>query len=96
MAQRKPSHQPPGPSKIPEFSSIEEEAEFWDTHDITEFLDETVPVRIQTRDPLERVLAVRLDPGEQEALARLAEAQKISPSALVHLWIKEHLGKKTA
>jgi hypothetical protein len=96
MAQRKPSHQPPKPSKIPEFSSIEEESEFWDTHDITEFLDETVPVRIQTRDPLERVLAVRLDAGEQDALTRLAKAQGISPSALVHLWIKEQISKKSA
>jgi hypothetical protein len=27
-------------SRIPTFSTIEEEAEFWDTHDITEFEDE--------------------------------------------------------
>lgn len=27
-------------SEIPEFESIQEEAEFWDTHDTTEFLDE--------------------------------------------------------
>jgi hypothetical protein len=26
--------------KIPEFKSIQEEAEFWDAHDMTEFLDE--------------------------------------------------------
>ena len=25
---------------IPEFKNIEEEAEFWDTHDITDFLDD--------------------------------------------------------
>jgi len=96
MAQWKPSHQPPKPIKIPEFASIEEEAEFWDTHDITEFLDETVPVRLQARDPLEQILAVRLDFGELDALTRLAQAQGISPSVLVHLWIKEHLSKKTA
>ena len=27
-------------SRIPHFNSIEEEAEFWDTHDSTEFEDE--------------------------------------------------------
>jgi hypothetical protein len=30
--------------KIPDGSSIEELAEFWDTHDVTDFLDELVEV----------------------------------------------------
>ena len=32
-------------SRIPEFASREEEAEFWDTHDFTDYLDELEPVR---------------------------------------------------
>ena len=32
-------------SRIPEFVSREEEAEFWDTHDFTDYLDELEPVR---------------------------------------------------
>ncbi len=31
-------------SRIPEFKTIEEEAEFWDTHDSTEFEDEFTEV----------------------------------------------------
>ena len=37
----------PRKSRIPEFSSIEEEAEFWDTHDTTEFEDEFKPVQVR-------------------------------------------------
>jgi hypothetical protein len=34
-------------SKVPEFTSREEEAEFWDTHDVTDYLDELRPVRVR-------------------------------------------------
>lgn len=33
--------------KVPKFTSIEEEAAFWDSHDSTEFEDEFDPVAIQ-------------------------------------------------
>ena len=32
--------------RIPAFADIEEEAAFWDTHDLTEFLDEFWPVEV--------------------------------------------------
>lgn len=32
--------------RIPAFNSIEEEAEFWDTHDFTDFRDLTEPVEL--------------------------------------------------
>jgi hypothetical protein len=33
---------------IPAFNSYEEEAAFWDTHDFTEFADQTTPVRVRS------------------------------------------------
>ena len=32
--------------RIPSFANIEEEAEFWDTHDFTDYMDETWPVKV--------------------------------------------------
>ena len=42
-------HEPTKPHKshIPEFASREEEAEFWDIHDFTDYLDELEPVKIR-------------------------------------------------
>ena len=37
----------PRKSRIPKFSSIEEEAKFWDMHDSTEFEDEFKPVQVR-------------------------------------------------
>ena len=34
------------PNRIPDFSSIEEEAAFWDTHDTTDFEEEFHPVTV--------------------------------------------------
>ena len=35
------------PNRIPDFPSIEEEAEFWDTHDTTDFEEEFHLVTVQ-------------------------------------------------
>ena len=36
----------PAYGRIPSFANIEEEAEFWDTHDTADFADELVPVEV--------------------------------------------------
>ncbi|MCD5407981.1 BrnA antitoxin family protein, partial [Candidatus Bipolaricaulota bacterium] len=73
---------------IPEFKSLREEAEFWDTYDTTEFLDEfeeaddVVFVR-----PKMQVVSLRL---EREFVERLkAYAQKIGVpyTTLIRMWI---------
>lgn len=72
--QRKPLRQARPKSRIPHFKTIEEEAEFWDTHDLTEFedefelgdrhlnLDPPVGARAPTGEafPLERPITVQM------------------------------------
>lgn len=52
----------PRESRIPEFTNIEEEAQFWDTHDTTEFEDEFRPVQVRFAKNLSKGLKVRFDP----------------------------------
>src|SRR5215213_9280230 len=78
-------------SRIPDFQSREEEAEFWDTHDFTEFLDETRPVKLRVGKQLSEGLTVRLDRQDRDELERRASEQGIGPSTLVRMWIKERL-----
>ena len=48
--------------RIPSFSTIEEEAAFWDTHDVTEFIGvELLPVEITVGPELTDRLTVWLD-----------------------------------
>jgi hypothetical protein len=78
-------------SKIPDFQSREEEAEFWDTHDFTELLDETRPVKLRIGKQLSEGLTVRLDRQDRQDLERRAREQSIGPSTLVRISIKERL-----
>ena len=78
-------------SRIPQFASIGEEAEFWDTHDLSDYWDEFQPVRVRVSPNLTSVHAVRLDADDFEELAGHAQRLGIDPSTLARTWIKERL-----
>jgi hypothetical protein len=83
-------------SRIPDFRSREEEAAFWDTHDVTDYLDELRPVRVRATPNLSTGMTVRLDPADREMLGRIASERGIGPSTLVRMWIKERLRNESA
>jgi predicted DNA binding CopG/RHH family protein len=82
--------------RIPSFDSVEEEAEFWDTHDFTDYLDEGRPVKIALDGELAERLTLRLESSDREALTRIARDKGIGPSTLVRMWIKERLRQEIA
>lgn len=88
-------------SRIPVFKSIEEEAEFWDTHSTTEFEDEwedvTGQVRfIVTRGGPKKRLTVLIDVDTLAELRELARSLEVRPATLVRLWVYEGLHKERA
>ena len=78
-------------SRIPEFKSREEEAEFWDTHDITDYLDELKPVKVRFAKKLSEGVTIRLDPETLAELRTRAQGKGIGPTTLARTWILEHL-----
>ena len=66
----------PAHGRIPSFANVEEEAAFWDTHDVTDFLAESTPVRITVGQGLAERLTLRVDQAGQkeEAQAPLRSA----------------------
>lgn len=85
-------------SKIPTFHSIQEEAEFWDTHSPLDYLDELEPVEatfapdaFEKTDESTRVLTVELPESTVRALQTLAGSRGIDPTALIRGWIFERL-----
>jgi len=81
----------PTTSRIPEFNSVEEEAEFWDTHDTTDFEDEFRPVKVRFAKNLSHGLTIRLDPETLDKLRREANEKGIGPTTLVRMLVLEHL-----
>ena len=80
-------------SRIPDFKTYEEEANFWDTHEFTEFEDELKDVEIvfDLERPKEETLVVRLQKNFKEKLEKLAERRGVSLSTLARILLTERL-----
>lgn len=76
---------------IPEFKSYKEEAEFWDTHDTTEYFDMENAYMVTPKKT--EVLTVKLSDSDKTALKRIAHTKRLSSSALVRSWIVEHINE---
>lgn len=77
--------------KIPSFANILEEAEFWDTHDFTDFMDDVEPIRLPANQQRVIRLVVTLGDTEDRALEQHAQALGITAPVLAHRWIAEQL-----
>ena len=95
MRQSKPSVNLEFPTeahgRIPAFASVEEEAAFWDSHDITDFTAESSAVQIAVGKELAERLTLRLDQADRQALVRHAKEKGVGPSTLARMWLKERL-----
>ncbi len=84
-------------SRIPEFRSLEEEAEWFDTHDMGDYLDEFEIVDRKDVEVAENLsnltegFTVRLSPQDVQAIQAKARQKGIGASTLVRMWIYEHL-----
>ena len=87
----------PTDGPVPAFNSIEEEAEFWDTHDVTDFVkDDADEVELVLGPELRRNVTVRLNTGDVEKLDRCAEELGVEPAELARMWIEEQLKQKAS
>jgi hypothetical protein len=79
--------------RIPTFKTVEEEAEFWDTHDSVDFEDEfeDAPDIIFVKAGPKKTVSVRLDAASLEAVTKRAREMGIGPSTLIRLWVLERL-----
>ena len=80
-------------SRIPLFKNSQEAADWWDTHDVTNYLDELKPVEIdfQLEKPKEENIVVRLQKPVKEQLERIARRKGLNISSLTRMWIMEKL-----
>lgn len=83
--------QPEKKPGIPEFSSYEEEAKFWDSHDTADYEQEFTPVRVKFAKNLSEGITIRLDPGTLNVLRAIAHERGIGPTTLARMWILEQL-----
>ncbi len=76
---------------LPEkFKSLEDAADFWDTHDATDYEEFSKPVTVDVRlDDSQRYFELKRNIARK--LSRLAKKEKISAEVLLNRWVEEYL-----
>jgi predicted DNA binding CopG/RHH family protein len=79
--------------KIPEFANDKEEADFWDSHDSTQYLGETLPVTVAFVDarPPKQQISLRLEPAVIERLKKVAHSKGLGYQTMIRMWVMERL-----
>lgn len=76
-------------SSISKARSLGEVADFWDTHSIDDYWDQTKEVTFEIRAPRRR--RISLDSAIYSSLEVQARARGVQPETLANLWIAEKL-----
>jgi hypothetical protein len=76
-------------TNISKAHSLEKIAEFWDTHSLADYWDQTHEVQFEVRAKRRR--RVTLDPQIYAHLEAQARVRGVLPETLVNLWLAERL-----
>ncbi len=82
--------------KIPTFKSEDEEREFWDTHDSTEYLnwDQAERVTFSNLKPSVKKISLRLPESMIEELKLLANKRDVPYQSLLKIYLAERIEKE--
>jgi hypothetical protein len=70
------------------FKSVQEAADFWDTHDLADYWDLTQEAHFEV-DIQRRVYLTALEPQLARKLTDAAHRQGISTETLINIWLSE-------
>lgn len=78
-------------NNIPDFKTKEEEAKWFDTHDMTDYQNEFKTIRARFAKNLSEGITIRLDPKTLKKLRSQAHKKGVGPTTLARMWIMENL-----
>ena len=74
------------------FQSIAEAAEFWDSHDLTDYWDLTREASFEV-DIQRRVFLTAPEPGLAKKLTECARKQGVSTETVINIWLTEKVAE---
>lgn len=77
--------------RIPEFNSYEEMAEFWDSHSLADYWEQTEPAEFEISDRARRHFPVAVDRDLLMRTQELARVRGVSTESLVNLLLAQRL-----
>ena len=82
-------------SSISQAQSYQEIGEFWDTHDVTDYWEDTEPVEFEI-DIQSKVRYCALERTLASKVSEIAWQKGVSVETLVNLWIQEKVKEELA
>lgn len=79
-----------GISSISRARTLDEIAEFWDTHSLADYDDQTYEVEMHF-DPSARRTYVGIEPELLQEVRRVASERRVSTQTLVNLWLRQRM-----
>ena len=79
--------------KIPELKNYEEMAEFWDTHSLADYWDQTEPAEFEISSHARRHYLVSVDRDLLARVQKVARIRGLTIESLVNLLLEQRLGE---
>ncbi len=76
---------------ISQATTLEEIADFWDTHSPEDYAEDVHVVETEFDLPDELDTAVQIDPDLMRKLQRIAQSRQISTQTLINLWLQQQI-----
>lgn len=76
---------------VPELESYEAIGEFWDTHSLADYWDETEPAEFEISPTARRRYLVAVDPGLLKRARSVARQRGLTTEGLINLLLEQRL-----
>ena len=76
---------------IPEMKSYEQIADFWDTHSLADYWNQTEPAEFDIVPEARRRYLVAIDPDILSRVQRVARQRGLNTESLVNLFLEQYL-----
>jgi hypothetical protein len=79
-------------SSISHSRTLEEMTDFWDTHSLADYDEQTYEVEL-TFDPSARRTVVNIEPELLVDISRVARERKVSAQTLINVWLRQYVDR---
>ena len=76
---------------IPEMDSYEQIGEFWDTHSLADYWEQTEPAEFEISPQARRCYLVAVDPDLLKRVQQLAQRRGLATESLINLLLEQRL-----
>lgn len=84
-----------GKTSISKASSYEEIGEFWDTHDLTDYLDDSQIVDFNTSEIQSSKIYYHVETDLSDQIRAIAKRKGVSGTTLLNSWVQEKIQEES-